>query len=325
MKTLLLMVCVVVLASVLLFALSSSQSNTILINPIAEIPKASVPPEDLLSPTSVSLLFGGDMMFDRSIRENISKKGGDFVLLPLHKLLLSQDLVIANLEGPITPNDSTSVGSVLGSKENYIFTFPLTTTNILKAEHIGIVNLGNNHSDDFGRDGIAQTIGYLDESSIKHFGDVRDETKPRYLIQSIKGIRIGFVNYNQFVSSGLAHAIEDISVIRPQVDVLIMYTHWGTEYVPEASSRIQAIAHTLVDAGADLIIGSHPHVIQQKEEYRGKWIYYSLGNMIFDQYVEKETQAGLLVEVHIDIKTKALTCMDIPIRLLKTGQTTTEN
>lgn len=284
------------------------------------LPVPFTPPPQALPP--VRLLFGGDMMFDRSIRETITKKGESFVLAPLHDLLLSHDAVIANLEGPITPNDSKSLGSLIGSRDNYIFTFPLRTTAILQSEHIGIVNLGNNHSDDFGSDGIAETVAALDQSAIKHFGDVGVPNTARTLVTTINGLRIGFVNYNQFVAHGGEHVIEDLTAIRPLVDMVVVYTHWGTEYVTVSSPAIQTLGHSFIDNGADLVIGSHPHVVQQKELYHGKWIYYSLGNMIFDQYFEPETQAGLLVSVVIDPNTREIVATDIPIILRLTGQTT---
>jgi poly-gamma-glutamate synthesis protein (capsule biosynthesis protein) len=270
----------------------------------------------------VRLLLGGDLQFDRYIRQQIVSRGPDFPLQPLHSRLLTYDAVIANLEGPITAFPSRSAGSAFGSRDNYIFTSPPETARLLRDENIRAVNLGNNHIGNFGEEGINQTRENLEKEGISYFGHTGKKSVHRFTIFTIRDLRIGLVNYNQFVAGGTQAALSDLAAARPLSDMVIVYTHWGAEYQPQAAPSVQALARQFIDLGADLVIGSHPHVIQPEETYQGKKIYYSLGNFVFDQYFRPETQRGLLVEAEIDPQTKTIVTKTIPIKLLPTGQTT---
>lgn len=267
----------------------------------------------------VTLLFGGDLMFDRSIRTVMRRHGDDFPLAPLRDTLAETDLVVANLEGPITDNASVSETSAVGARDNYFFTFDPPVARVLKDFHIDAVNIGNNHISNFKEDGIRQTKKYLTDAGVSVFGSpLSGDT--RILVREIKGVKVALVNYNQFIWQGKEKALEDIATAKKQADVVILYTHWGTEYVP-ATPTIKALAHEFIDAGVDLIIGSHPHVVQEKEVYQGKTIYYSLGNLVFDQYFSEETKKGLLVKVTIHPETKAFSFEEIPVTLKNTGET----
>ena len=114
------------------------------------------------------------------------------------------------------------------------------------------------------------------------------------------GLRCILVNYNQFIPMD-EHEVVDLLVDhRQDHDLMVVYAHWGNEYEPVARDATRSLARSFVDAGADVVIGSHPHVMQDVEEYRGKRIYYSLGNMVFDQYFSEEVREGMLVEVVLD-------------------------
>jgi len=257
----------------------------------------------------------------------MSQYGNEHVLRELVPLFRQYNFVIINLEGPITSNPSRSVGSTPGSPANFIFTFDPSVAKTLFDAGVSLVNLGNNHIRNFGEDGVQQTKQYLSEANIRFFGDTgsESESKDRVLLLEREGVRIGLTNYNQFTTDGLEHALADIAFVRPNVDLLIIYTHWGNEYVPAANAVIESQAHRFIDAGADLVVGSHPHVIQNTEEYRGKRIYYSLGNFIFDQYFSPETQQGLLVGVEVDPQTKEMRFTEYKVRLQPNGQTVLEN
>lgn len=268
---------------------------------------------------SVTLLFGGDLMFDRTIRTVMRKRGNDFPLAPLRDIMMGADLVIANLEGPITDNPSRSETSAIGARDNYFFTFDPSVAQTLESFHIRAVNLGNNHISNFGEAGLQSTEGYLATAGVKYFGAPVSGDK-RVLFQVINGTTIALVNYDQFIVRGKEKALEDIRTAKERVDTVILYTHWGTEYVP-VTLAIKDLAHQFIDAGADLIIGSHPHIVQEKEVYQGKVIYYSLGNLVFDQYFSPETEHGLLVKATFDPETKTFMFEDIPLVLRPTGQT----
>jgi poly-gamma-glutamate synthesis protein (capsule biosynthesis protein) len=272
---------------------------------------------------SIHLLFGGDMMFDREIRVRMQRNGVGSVLENLTPTLTAYDAVIANLEGPVTEYPSRSVGSAVGSSNNFIFTFDPVILPMLKQNNITIVDLGNNHIGNFGKNGIAQTKAFLTEAEISFFGNTGTETQPeeRILYKEMRGRKVAFVGHNQFVADGgFETALSDIATAKQKADIVIVMTHWGNEYQKEARGVIVEQAHAFVDAGADVVVGTHPHVVQQHEDYNGKRIYYSLGNFVFDQYFSKETMQGLLVGVEIK-SDGSMQFQEIPIKMLPTGQT----
>lgn len=268
----------------------------------------------------IKILFLGDLMFDRWIRQVSETKGDDFVFQKVGDLLKGEDLVVGNLEGPITDKASVSVASEFGAHDNYIFTFPPKTAQDLFAENIKLVSLGNNHILNQGKAGLASTENYLQAANVGFFGDPAQTASIKYYAAS--GLKIAFVNYNQFVADGKNKTLADIRSAKAQgADITILYAHWGAEFVGAPDQKIKQLAHQFVDAGADLVIGSHPHVIQPKETYQGKAIYYSLGNFLFDQYFQPETQKGLGVEVTLDPATKNMDFNEYNFSLLKNGQT----
>jgi poly-gamma-glutamate synthesis protein (capsule biosynthesis protein) len=266
----------------------------------------------------VKVLFGGDVMLDRYIRTVMNRRGEDYPLVPLQAVLAENDRVVANLEGPITEHMSVSEGSAIGEKKNYVFTFAPGSASFLKRNHINIVNIGNNHILNFGKGGVQSTKNFLDTAGVRYFGDPLSEK--RTLIETIHNTKIGFVNYNEFIAEGKERVMQDIQEVRGVVDILVVYAHWGKEYVGVPSS-VRDLAHEFIEGGADVIIGSHPHIIQEKEVYQGKVIYYSLGNFIFDQYQDWSTRQGLLVKMKIHPTTHELRFEEIPIILNRTGQT----
>lgn len=264
----------------------------------------------------VKIIFTGDLSFDRYIRQKANENTYDFILEPLKDLFLSADLVVVNLETPITDNPSISLRSIPGEPRNFSFTSAPETAAVLAHNNIKLVSLGNNHVLNFGLEGLTQTRNYLTQSGVDYF----DSGQP--IIKSINQLNFGLVNYNQFVSGGLGATLNDLKTLRSQVDVLIVFCHWGEEYQPVAGLAIQSLAHEFIDAGADLVIGTHPHVIQQKEIYQGQQIYYSLGNFVFDQYFSPETKKGMLVVATIDPENlNSLTTEELYVDILPTGQT----
>lgn len=267
----------------------------------------------------VKLLFGGDLMFDRYIRGIGEKNGYDFLFAKIHDDLVATDGVIANLEGPITSQPSVSVGSVMGEAKNYVFTFDPKVAQTLWNNNIRTVNLGNNHILNFKESGLAETRQFLAQSNIAFFGDPKDISHS-VVIENIKGVRVAFVNYNQFAFGGKSeYAMKDIAYAKSNADIVVVYTHWGVEYVAPPQS-VKNLAHEMIDAGADVIIGSHPHIVQESEMYKGKKIYYSLGNFVFDQFFRDDTKKGLMVQMTIHQKDKSLSFEDKPITLDTTGQ-----
>ncbi len=263
------------------------------------------------------VIFGGDMMFDRSIRLAAEREGEDFILSCLDPILSGADLVVANLEGPITAEPSVSATSTIDTPENFTFTFPLSTAELLARHGIRMVNIGNNHIENFKIEGVHSTMQALENAGVAHFGDTVEQ---RVANTEVRGVRLAFINYNQFAhSSTEAKTIEQIRAARADGRVAIVYAHWGDEYLP-ANDYQKDLAHAFVDAGAEIVIGSHPHVVQEHEVYARKHIYYSLGNLVFDQYWEESVRNGLMLSVRIN-KRGVVELQEIPVTLERNRQT----
>jgi len=293
--------------------------------------KNNITPEQVISAqfpdaqvkNQIKILFVGDMMFDRYIREGVRKYGdGDYnyIFSQIKDKLAGYDLVVGNLEGPITDKISVSVGTAMDDKKNLKFTFDPSVAKALAENNIKLVDLGNNHILNQSEDGIAQTKKYLGEAGVQYFGDTGGDQSPA-LVKNIGGTKIGFVNYNYSIVGSLEKAIEDIGDLKKKSDIVVVCPHWGTEYkVGDPGQEIKNEAYKFIDAGADAIIGGHPHVIEDSEVYKNKKIYYSLGNFIFDQYFQKETMEGLGVEILIK-PDLIMEFSEVKFEMTKKGQT----
>lgn len=301
----------------------------------------------------VKIIFLGDMMFDRYIRQVAMKRGNGFIFEKIGEELKKVDLVVGNLEGPMTSRDSVSIGTSQGEPKNYIFTFDPSWARTLYENNIRLVNLGNNHMLNQKPEGVDETKKFLDGVGVEYFGDIAGKNSNgmyvdmyvdpapvsstgdskseqsgysrcgvnNYVIKDIKNHRIGLINYNQFSPGSRERTLGNIVEIKNKTDILVVFTHWGVEYADSPKENIKNLAHEFIDQGADLVIGTHPHVIQGKEEYKGKMIYFSLGNFIFDQYFDSRTQQGLVIEAAIKPGNEGMSFDEKRVRLKKSGQT----
>jgi gamma-polyglutamate biosynthesis protein CapA len=254
----------------------------------------------------IKLLFVGDVMMTRYVEKRIKKLNKEYIY-PFEKILnylKTFDYVIVNLEGPISDK-----GVKVGSK--YSFRMKPDVAEALSKANINIVNLANNHIFDYGKVAFEDTLKNLEKNNIKYFGNSYEP-----LIIEKEGIKVGFLGFSDFLKHlevrenkiGIATINDNISEIinkaKEKVDILIVSFHWGEEYKKIANERQRKIAKIAIDSGADLVIGHHPHIIQNIEKYKDKFIFYSLGNFIFDQNFSKETMIGGGVEVYIRTQTK---------------------
>jgi len=254
----------------------------------------------------IKLLFVGDVMMTRYVEKRIKKLNKEYIY-PFEKILnylKTFDYVIANLEGPISDK-----GVKVGSK--YSFRMKPEVAEALSKANINIVNLANNHIFDYGKVAFEDTLKNLEKNNIKYFGNSYEP-----LIIEKEGVKIGFLGFSDFLKHlevkegkiGIAIVNSNLSEIikkaKEKVDILIVSFHWGEEYKKIANERQRKIAKIAIDSGADLVIGHHPHIIQNIEKYKDKFIFYSLGNFIFDQNFSKETMIGGGVEVYIRTQTK---------------------
>jgi poly-gamma-glutamate synthesis protein (capsule biosynthesis protein) len=247
---------------------------------------------------SARVLFVGDMSFDRTVRTFGERKGFEKIFECSKATLRSFDAVVGNLEGPITTQMSVSLGTVPGMPGNTQFTFPADIAKVLAEHNFKAVSIANNHIRDFGPDGVVQTRAYLDEAGLAYVGDPGDETTLSKTVV-INSVPIVLVAFNQFLGGNLkdkvAATVAEIQKYEPE-DRVVVFAHWGDEYLPFTDQQ-KRWAHAFVEAGADLIIGAHPHIIQDQEVHNGVPIFYSLGNFIFDQYWQPDVRDGLGVGV----------------------------
>lgn len=269
--------------------------------------------------TKATILFGGDMMFDRTVRTAMQIHGDDFVFSCLDSILASPDAVVANLEGPITDNPSMSQGAPYLSGESMTFTFAPSVAELLYRHHVRIVNIGNNHIMNFSRDGLLQTKKYLEAAGVEYFGDPDKIESEKVLRTEIGGVKFSFINWSDWTSDNTDITAAQVKDESDAGRVVVVYAHWGEEYV-QATDRQKRLAHNLIDEGADIVMGSHPHIVQEHEVYEDKHIYYSLGNLIFDQYFEPAVMRGLMLSV--DFGAHGVEAVrEIPVELQKDRRT----
>ena len=255
-----------------------------------------------------SLIFVGDIMVAETPGELIAR--GEDPFQPFAALLSSHDVRIGNLE---------CVVATTGTAEEKPYTFRADprTLPVLK-RHFDAVSLANNHSGDFGKAAFAEQLALMDTAGLPYFGGGRDATAAHapWIVER-NGVRIALLGYVEFKPRsfeadasrpGVAWSGEDDDVIEDiiaarrvhRADIVIPFMHWGWEDEPDPSPRLRAFARRMIDAGADLVVGGHPHVTQGAEYYRGKPIIYSLGNFLFNGFDTPATTTGWVLSARVD-------------------------
>ena len=209
--------------------------------------------------------------YDTSLNAYQLYRGSDYFLQNVKTIFAEDDLTIINMEGPLT--ESTERNG-----EKFAFKGAPGFVDILSGSSVEAANLANNHSHDYGEQGFEDTKRILSDAGITAFG--YDETA----LITIKGIKIGLVGiYELHDHLERAWQLKDnIAKVKQEgADLIITIFHWGNERETIPDSNQMALGHIAIDYGADLVAGHHPHVLQGIEEYRGKYIVYSLGNFCF--------------------------------------------
>lgn len=278
----------------------------------------------------ISMVFAGDIMLSRQVNR-IMEKNNDYTwpFKELFEYLNEADLVIANLESPFIKN----LASYEVSTGSFMFKANPLAIEGLKLANIGLLSLANNHSLNQGQQGIIDTIDILNENNILHAGAGRDKQEARSpAISTIGGQNFSFLAYaypndNSVASNnhgGIANMdIEEMtndmaSIKNSSTSTIIILMHAGTEYTTEPNWQQKEFARAAIDAGADMVVGHHPHWPQIFEFYQNKPIIYSLGNFVFDQMWSEETREGLLLQATWQNDLKRLEL--IPIKIYDYGQ-----
>ena len=260
------------------------------------------PPEPV-----VSVVFAGDIMLeggpDRAIRRGRDPFAG------VAHLFRGADIRLGNLECVVA-----TVGSVEPEKPNVFRVHPRGLKYVKR--HFDAVGLANNHSGDYGPQAFAQMLGLLKQAGLGYYGgghDLKEAHKP--LILERQGLRIAILGYDEFQPRsfeadhdrpGVAWS-EDEQVVRDiqdarrvwNADVVIPVMHWGWEE-PTANARQRALARLMIDAGADAVVGGHPHQLQDTDHYKGKPIFYSLGNFVFEGFPDPVNNIAWVVRLSVD-------------------------
>ncbi|MFC5529921.1 CapA family protein [Cohnella yongneupensis] len=263
-----------------------------------EVVNDAVPPSDdeetvsSSEPGTVSIALVGDILPAAKVLDYMNQFGFDYPFRETSSLLSAADITAGNLETSITTR-----GTPAQNKE-YVYRGPKEGLVPIKEAGFDFLSLANNHTMDYGWEGLSDTMDALDDADLQHAGsgiDDREAYTPAYVDGN--GITVGFVSLTRVVPKtewkadkdhpGLAEAysteraVAAVKEARGNADVVVVMIHWGTERQDLPNEFQKSVGHTLIDAGADLVIGSHPHVLQGFESYKGKWIAYSLGNFVF--------------------------------------------
>ncbi len=265
-------------------------------------------------------------MFSRAVRREIFKSHDP--AMPFRKiapLMASSDIAFVNLESPFSDQGRYF-------ETGLIFHAPPEAIAGLQLARIAVASTANNHSRDCGAHGVEYTVAWLRAHRIEPLGTSESEARTHEgVVLTRHGVRFGFLGYTFDQQNGNWHDIDkrialadragvcrDVMAMRKHADVVIVSIHHGTEYMTRPNQAQIAFAHAAIDAGATLVIGHHPHVVQPQEKYKGGLIFYSLGNFVFDQYQREATQHGEVVQVSFLGKSVLATHV-MPVRITPSG------
>lgn len=236
-----------------------------------------------------TILATGDIIPARSVNFMTTRKENfKWPFEETAELLRSADITLINLESPLVENcPLTNEGMIFCGNQKHI--------EGLEFAGVDVASLENNHIENYGVKGVESTIELLNQSQIL---TVRADT-PAF--KNVKGVKFAFLAYDDLVNPqdtlltpNIEKIMQEIETAKKSADIVVVSLHWGAEYVRQPAKRLQDLAHLAIDAGADLIIGNHPHWIQPVEIYKDKLVTYAHGNFIFDQMWSQETKEGVL-------------------------------
>lgn len=248
---------------------------------------------------NVNIFAVGDIMLGRFVR-TLSDRANDPMypflkfLDAKNELFLNADIVFGNLEGPIYKDGFRSSTSL-------VFGFPESSTNVLAKVGFDVLSVANNHTLNQRNEGFESTLKLLKEKNISPCGNPSDEKIEDIVYLDVHEQKIAFVCFDDVQHKlNLEKATTVTSEASQNADFVVASVHFGAEYQHKQNKRQIEIAHKIVDAGADIVLGHHPHVVEPFEAYNGSVIFYSLGNFVFDQYWSYDTQEELAVSVEMN-------------------------
>jgi len=260
-------------------------------------------PKPSLAPTEFTISAVGDIMLDASAKPTLTKLGYDYPFMQMRQFFADSQIVFGNLEGPLTDRGTPE------QDKTFIFRSPPKKVSIaLKKAGFNIVSLANNHTLDYGAEGLSQTIEVLETAGIKHVGAGSNLVAARQpAIFEVNGQRIAILAYSMTLpksfyagenNAGTAfghvkHVREDVIAARKKADIVLVSFHWGQERKTKLRNYQVRLAHVAIDSGASAVIGHHPHILQGIERYKDGLIFYSLGNFTFGSYSTGATRSAV--------------------------------
>jgi poly-gamma-glutamate capsule biosynthesis protein CapA/YwtB (metallophosphatase superfamily) len=259
------------------------------------LPLEPEPPEG----PRVRLAFAGDLSMALAIGHNLEAlAAGSAGVEPGYPFagvtdrIASADLAIGNLECVVSPLGTPKPTAPVP------FRAPELAFGSIQRAGFDIVSVANNHVLDYGPVALDDMVARLDRTGLPHIGVGRRSLAPEApLIREIHGIRLGFF---AFYDVNIEKACRDVARARGTVDLLVVFNHWGIEAQTSPDGHQRSFGHALIDAGADLVVGAHAHVLQPEEWYRGKLLFYGLGNFVFaGMGFDEPHRIGGLLEVDL--------------------------
>jgi poly-gamma-glutamate synthesis protein (capsule biosynthesis protein) len=257
----------------------------------------------------VELVAVGDVMLARGVNNKIKKLGPNYPFEKTREIISSADIAFCNLECAISPKAT-------GDPYHNIFCIKPGEAKGLSFAGFDLISLANNHVLDGGKKGLLSTMEFLTKEKIKFVGAGKTKTESTLpTLFEVRGVKIVFLAFNLYPMDWISFSVNDptmafydsswvkeiIGKLKNEVDVIVISLHWGMEYRRSPTSSQMRIAHQLIDAGANLILGHHPHVVQKIEEYKEGIIVYSLGNFVFDQH-DPETKESIIFKAKLSRK-----------------------
>lgn len=278
--------------------------------------EAAMEPEGAL-PQTIVITAGGDCTIGclqqqkkskNGFTAAVKKYGYDWFFSELTALTAQDDMTLVNLEGPFTQSKDKQ-------PKTYNFKAPAEYAEILTLGSVEAVNIANNHIHDYGEQGALDTMTALDGRGIVYSG------AGELGVYEVKGVKIGMTGYSYPFKNGKADISADVAALRQMgCQIVIASFHWGQEYDYTQNKEQKKIGRAAIDAGADVVIGHHPHVVQGIERYKGRYILYSLGNLVFGGNTDPKDRDAYMARLRFTVDETGSQPPEleiVPVRLTK--------
>ena len=277
------------------------------------------------SENEVQLSFVGDICLGRYVEDYAELYGYSQIFDKADVLWSNSDAVFANLESAVI----TDASKVEESDKNIHISSTEASVKSAQLSGVTAVSIANNHSMDYMSTGMEQELAVLNNIDLTYAGGgLNAEEAAEYKVIEANGLKIGFVAFSDVIpkesaahvdSAGIATSnnsaiYQNIRLAAEETDLVVVYAHWGEENQISRNDEQQEIAHRLIESGADIVIGSHPHVLQSIETYKDGIIFYSLGNFIFDQGT-RDSRSTAMAQVNINKETGDAEFVVTPMRI----------